>query len=89
MWRSMCHHEVLSRIVLLNVHLSASLSLTTPAQHKLHCRLASRAMSALSEAFETVLQFLELMHSDASESSQNSPWLLAAIRVYGRQVTCL
>ncbi|DBA78950.1 TPA: hypothetical protein ACH3X1_008824 [Trebouxia sp. C0004] len=47
-------------------------------------RLASRAMSALSEAFETVLQFLELMHSDASESSQNSPWLLAAIRAYGR-----
>ncbi len=46
-------------------------------------------MSALSEAFETVLQFLELMQSDASESSQNSPWLLAAIRAYGRQVTCL
>ncbi|KAL0034423.1 hypothetical protein WJX79_001423 [Trebouxia sp. C0005] len=47
-------------------------------------RLASRAMSALSEAFETVLQFLELMQSDASESSQDSPWLLAAIRAYGR-----
>ncbi|KAL0053068.1 hypothetical protein WJX82_000427 [Trebouxia sp. C0006] len=47
-------------------------------------RLATRAMSALSEAFETVLQFLELMQSDASESSQNSPWLLAAIRAYGR-----
>ncbi len=46
-------------------------------------------MSALSEAFETVLQFLELMQSDASEASQNSPWLLAAIRAYGRQVTCL
>jgi len=88
-WRSMCHHEVLARNMSLNCSWLQACSSTTSAHHAMHCRLASRAMSALSEAFETVLQFLELMQSDVSESSQNSPWLLAAIRAYGRQVTRL
>lgn len=44
-------------------------------------------MQALSEAFETVLQFLELVQSEGSGSAQDSPWILAAIRAYGRQVT--
>ncbi len=52
------------------------------------CRVAQRAMQALSEAFETILQFLELVHAEGSGASQDSPWLLAAIRAYGRQV-CL
>ena len=48
-------------------------------------KVAARAMQALSEAFETVLQFLELVQ--AEKLSLESPWVLAAIRAYGRQVT--
>ena len=47
-------------------------------------KVAQRAMQALSEAFETVLQFLELVHRE--RLSQDSPWVLAAVRAYGRQV---
>lgn len=48
-------------------------------------RVAQRAMAALGEAFETVLQFLELVQAEGSPSIQTGPWLLAAIRAYGRQ----
>lgn len=46
-------------------------------------KVAQRAMQALSEAFETVLQFLELVHAEGLD--QDSPWLVAAVRVVGRQ----
>lgn len=48
-------------------------------------KVAQRAMQALSEAFETVLQFLELVHTEGLRS-QDSPWVVAAVRAYGRQV---
>lgn len=51
---------------------------------RLDDQVAQRAMQALSEAFETVLQFLELVHTEGLD--QDSPWLLAAVRAVGRQV---
>ena len=50
---------------------------------RLDDQVAQRAMQALSEAFETVLQFLELVHAEGLD--QDSPWLLAAVRAVGRQ----
>ena len=50
---------------------------------RLDDQVAQRAMQALSEAFETVLQFLELVRAEGLD--QDSPWLLAAIRAVGRQ----
>lgn len=52
-------------------------------QSRLDDQVAQRAMQALSEAFETVLQFLELLHNERLD--QDSPWLLAAVRAVGRQ----
>ena len=52
-------------------------------QSRLDDQVAQRAMQALSEAFETVLQFLELVHTEGL--NQDSPWLLAAVRAVGRQ----
>ena len=49
------------------------------------CRVAQRAMQGLTEAFETVLQFLELLHADQARLSEVPTWLLAATRAYGRQ----
>ena len=46
-------------------------------------------MHALTDAFETVLQFMELLHEDQGNLSQDSAWLLAAARAYGRQVWIL
>lgn len=51
---------------------------------RLDDQVAQRAMQALSEAFETVLQFLELVRTEGLD--QDSPWLLAAVRAVGRQV---
>ena len=50
---------------------------------RLDDQVAQRAMQALSEAFETVLQFLELVRAEGLD--QDSPWLLAAVRAVGRQ----
>lgn len=55
-----------------------------PGGSRLDDEVAQRAMQALSEAFETVLQFLELVHAEGL--GQESPWLLAAVRAVGRQV---
>ena len=53
---------------------------------RLDDQIAQRAMQALSEAFETVLQFLELVRAEGLD--QDSPWLLAAVRGVGRQDCC-
>lgn len=56
----------------------------TQGGSRLDDKVSQRAMQALSEAFETVLQFLELVHAEGL--GQESPWVLAAVRAVGRQV---